>query len=455
MSPSDDAIHIGSRRELLVDDALIDRRQDIDLRLNPPTPREVAIVHDAPWEGNTCFYHTVIQDDDHFKMYYRGAHYDEQQQKGTHEVACYAESEDGIIWRKPNLGLVEFQGSRDNNIIWDSTHNFAVFKDTNPACSYEARYKALAGNRKTGLMAYQSGDGIHWSPMQDTPVITHGAFDSQNLAFWDPNRQCYAEYHRDFKIYDGERVRDIMTGTSEDFLTWTPPEWLAYSGVPVEHLYTNQVIPYYRAPHIYMGFPKRFIPTRNVYGHQHNGVSDVVFMTSRDGRQFHRWGEALIRPGLQPERWENRNNFVAHGIMETASGIPGTPKEMTLYSMEGYYRGENCQMRRYTWRLDGCVSAHARLSGGELITKPLIFDGKSLQINFATSAAGSVRIELQQAHRQPVEHFTLADSEEIYGDAIERQVSWNSRTDVSHLAGQPVRIRFILSDAEIFAFRFV
>ena len=162
-----------------------------------------------------------------------------------------------------------------------------------------------------------------------------------------------------------------------------------------------------------------------------------------------------IGPGLQPERWENRNNFVAHGIMETASGIPGTPKEMTLYSMEGYYRGENCQMRRYTWRLDGCVSAHARLSGGELITKPLIFDGKSLQINFATSAAGSVRIELQQAHRQPVEHFTLADSEEIYGDAIERQVSWNSRTDVSHLAGQPVRIRFILSDAEIFAFRFV
>jgi hypothetical protein len=95
------------------------------------------------------------------------------------------------------------------------------------------------------------------------------------------------------------------------------------------------------------------------------------------------------------------------------------------------------------------------LSGGELITRPLIFDGKSLQINFATSAAGSVRIELQRAHRLPIEHFTLSDSEEIFGDAIERQVSWNSRSDVGHLSGQPTRIRFILKDADVFAFRFV
>lgn len=454
MSPSDDAVDIGSRRELFVDDAVIDRMQDIDLRLNAPTPREVAIVHDAPWEGNTCFYHTVIQDDDHFKMYYRGSHYDEAQQKGTHENACYAESDDGVTWRKPNLGLVEFNGSKDNNIIWDNVHNFAVFKDDNPACPDEARYKALAGNRTSGLIAYQSSDGIHWSVMREEPVITEGAFDSQNLAFWDSNKQCYAEYHRDFRKHGEDGVRDIMTGTSDDFLTWTPPEWLDYPGAPIEHLYTNQVIPYYRAPHIYMGFPKRFVPTRSMYGHQHNGVSDVVFMTSRDGRSFHRWGEALIRPGLQPERWENRNNFVAHGIMETATGLPGTPHEMSLYSIEGYYRGESCQMRRYAWRLDGCVSAHARLSGGEFVTRPLIFDGEALHINFATSAAGSVRIELQEAHRKPIPGYTLADGEEIYGDAVDHRVSWTGGEDLSRLAGQPVRLRFVMKDADLFAFRF-
>lgn len=456
-SPYNDIIDIGSRPELLVDDALIDRTQDVELMLHRPIPREVAITHDQPWEGNVCFYHTVFRDDDLFRMYYRGAHYEETQKEIRKQVVCYAESDDGIVWRKPNLGLFEFNGSTDNNIIWDiepASHNFAPFKDPNPDCLPEQQYKALAGSRQGALHAFQSPDGIHWSLMRETPVITEGAFDSQNLAFWDPNRHCYVDYHRHFKMHDGERIRDIMTCTSTDFLNWTDPVWLAYPGAPVEHLYTNQVIPYYRAPHIYMGFPKRFVPTRNPYGHQHKGVSDVVFMTSRDGRHFHRWGEALVRPGLQPERWENRNNFVAHGILETQSGMPGTPNELSLYSMEGYYRGASCQMRRYTWRLDGCVSAHAKLRGGEFITKPLRFAGKRLMLNMSTSAAGSIRIELQHAHRQPIGGYTLAECDDIYGDAIERVMTWNSNDDVSALEGMPIRLRVVMHDADVYAYRF-
>lgn len=448
-------INIGSRRELFVDEYLIDRMENAELRLHRPMPRGVAIVHDKPWEGNVCFYHTVFQDQDHCKMYYRGAHYNEGTEKITHQVVCYAESSDGIHWTKPELESVVFNGSRKNNIIWDGvgSHNFAPMRDANPACREDERYKALASG-EGGLYAFRSSDSIHWSLLSDQPVITRGAFDSQNLAFWDTTRGRYVDFHRGFNEEGGERVRDIMTCTSADFIHWTEPLWLEYPGAPVEHLYTNQIMPYYRAPHIFMGFPKRFMPSRRVLEHRYTGVSDGVFMTSRDGLRFKRWGEAFIRPGLQRERWGNRNNMVAWGILETASDLPGTPNELSIYSIEGYYQGDSCQMRRFTLRLDGFVSLQVPLRGGEVVTKPVVFAGRELVINYSTSAAGSVRVELQSAQGEPIEGFTLADAAEIYGDDIERIVTWRDGSDLSKWVGEPIRIRFVLKDADLYSFRF-
>jgi len=444
-------VDIGSRRELFVDYHLIDKMVGAKLTLHKPIPREVAIVHDAPWEGNTCAYHTVFQDGDIYRMYYRGSHYDEQENQHSRQVVCYAESRDGIHWTKPELGLVAFNGSKKNNIIWDGigSHNFAPFKDANPNCKPDEKYKALASD-KGGLYAFKSPDGIHWSLLRDKPVITKGAFDSQNLAFWDSVRRCYVEFHRGFR----KGVRDIMTCTSTDFLNWTDPVWLEYPDVPREHLYTNQITPYYRAPHIFIGFPKRFIPSRKVGKHRHGGVSDGVFMTSRDGRNFKRWGEAIIRPGLQKERWVNRNNMTGWGVLVTKSSIVGTPNELSIYSTESYYSGPACRLRRFTYRLDGFVSVQASLSSGEFVTKPLIFEGKQLVINFSTSAAGSVRVEIQNNQGQPIEGFTLADSKEIYGDEIERIVTWKGNSDLSGLAGKPVRLRFVMKDADLYSIRF-
>ena len=273
--------------------------------------------------------------------------------------------------KKPSLGLFEFNGSKENNIVWagPGTHNFAPFRDANPDCPPEARYKALGSHNK-GLVAFHSPDGIHWTLVSEKPVITKGAFDSQNLAFWDAERGRYVDFHRHF----AKGVRGIMTCTSDDFAHWTEPVWLEYpEGTPDEHLYTNQIAAYPRAPHIFMGFPKRFLPERRMHGNRMPGLSDGIFMTSRDGVLFHRWGEAWIRPGLQRERWVNRNNMTAWGIVETVSAIPGTPPELSVYSTEGYYRGESCGIRRHSLRLDGFVSLRAPLAGGMLTTKPLTF----------------------------------------------------------------------------------
>ena len=371
--PGTRALEIGSRRELFVDDYLIDHLQGARRQLHHPTPREISIVHDAAWEGNVCFYHTVFRDDHRYRMYYRGLH---SGPRSTHpeeknrEVVCYAESTDGIRWTKPKLGLHAFAGSKQNNIIWTGvgTHNFVPFKDSNPRCRPEAKYKAVAATHE-GLYILRSADAIHWSLVQNRPVVTAGHFDSQNLAFYDTVRKTYVEYQRGFK----NGVRAIMTATSKDFLTWTEPQFLSYNDDRDIHLYTNQVTRYHRAPQLLLSFPKRLVPSRNPARHRYSGVSDVLLMSSRDGLRFDRWEDAFLRPGRQTARWVNRNNFLAWGIVETASGLPGVRDELSMYSIEGYYTGDDCRMRRYTLRPDGFVSVRASLSGGELLTHPLVF----------------------------------------------------------------------------------
>ena len=472
-------IEIGSRLELMVDNYLIaELGGDAELRMHRPIPRQVAIVHDAPWEGNNCAYHTVIQDEDVYRMYYRGSDMDLTGDKlrYTHDaVICYAQSSDGISWTKPKLGLFEFEGSKENSIVWKGkgSHNFAPIKDANPDCPPEAKYKALGGlPGEGGLFAFKSADGIRWSLLSQQPVITKGAFDSQNLAFWDTVRGEYRAYFRVFR-----EGRDVKTATSKDFLQWTEPTLLNYTDGRKTQLYTNQITPYYRARHIFLGFPTRYIPSRGLltplneklarahprYG---NDYTDGGFMSSHDGTTFHVWAEAFLRPGpVKQGRWLYGGNYQNWGIVETEmegapEGVapllgPGSTKELSIYASEGGWVGKANQMRRYSLRIDGFASVHAPMSGGELVTKPLTFKGKHLAINYATSAAGSIRVEIQNEQGEPIPNFAAADSREIFGDQLQRTVSFKKGDDLSQLAGKPVRLRFVLKDADLYSFRFI
>jgi hypothetical protein len=89
-----------------------------------------------------------------------------------------------------------------------------------------------------------------------------------------------------------------------------------------------------------------------------------------------------------------------------------------------------------------------------MVTKPLTFAGKELELNFATSAAGSVGVELQDAAGQPISGFTLADNLPTIGNELDRAVQWKGGSDVSRLAGQPIRLRLVLKDADVYALRF-
>jgi len=443
-------IPIGSRLELFADGALVGRLSgDAKLKLHEPKPREVVLVTGEPWEGNTCAYYAIYQDGKKYRMYYRGSHSEGPKKRAAHpEVTCYAESRDGIRWTKPNLGLYSFPSSslgtrsKKNNIVWNGigTHCFTPFIDANPDCPADAKYKAISRGRpqaKKGLYAFQSADGIHWKLMSKQPVITLGAFDSQNLAFWDPVRKQYVAYYRNFR--DGKR--DIMTCTSKDFLLWSKPRYIKITGAPREHLYTNAVQAYPRAPHFKIGFPTRYLP-------QGSKVAPT-FMLSRDGLNFHRWPQPVIPNSAPKDRDGNRSNYMTWGLLQ----LPGKPKEYSVYATEAYYTGPDSRLRRFTYRVDGFVSVRSGEKGGELVTKPLTFTGKSLVLNFATNAKGSLKVELQDAAGKPIAGFTASDCKLLTGDEIAGKVTF-SGGDVGQLAGKPVRLRFVLKHADLYSMRF-
>jgi hypothetical protein len=228
---------------------------------------------------------------------------------------------------------------------------------------------------------------------------------------------------------------------------------------PAEHIYTNQTSPYYRAPQISVAIAARFFEGRqvlteaqarelNVSSDYFKDTSDAILMTTRGGDVYDRtFLEGYIKPGIGPRNWVSRTNYPALNVVQTG------PSEMSLYVNHDYAQPTS-HLRRYSLRLDGFASVRAGASEGELLTKPMTVTGDELSINFATSAGGGVRFEIQDSSGQPLPGFALSDCREQIGNEIERLVTWNSGARLADLAGKPVRLRIVLKDADLFSFQF-
>lgn len=185
-------------------------------------------------------------------------------------------------------------------------------------------------------------------------------------------------------------------------------------------------------------------------------MTDGMFMSSRDGLSFDVWPEAFIRPGLRlKENWFYGDNYQGYGLVETASHIEGAADEISVYSTEATFLDyTGSRFRRSTLRIDGFVSVQGKLSGGHLVTKPIVFDGGELVLNFSSSAGGAIRVEVQDSRGYALPGFELDDCHDVFGDDLNRAVSWRGEGDLTALAGTPVRLRFELKDADLYSLRF-
>lgn len=472
---SEKPIQAGSDRQLFLDEIWFDTQNNVRLKMHPPVVREIALSADQPWESGGVHYSSVLKDGDRYRMWYRADGIDPN--KDMESYSCYAESSDGVHWEKPNLGIVEYQGSTQNNIFYP-TEGFPAINPSvilDKGAPPSERYKMIVQG-KGNILGYTSPDGIRWEQLPNNPIQTERPFDSHNVLLWDDERQRYVIYMRGVSesvpgtlIWNDERQgydhsppgtfngghRAIRRSESKDFVNWTRPE-MVFDGdaddPPGIHFYTNSAAKYHRAAQAYLMFPMILYPGRINPEAPFPGLSDVQMATSRDGiawgRQFR---EPFLRPGLDPRNWVDRNPIMGPGILETG------PDELSMYYSELLRETEDQpRFRRCSLRTDGFVSVEGPYKGwGEFVTPPLTFAGDRLEMNYSTAGGGSIFVELQEEDGTPIKGLSLDDCNEMFGDKIEGIVSWSGDAGLKAHTGKPVRLRIKLRDASLYAFRFV
>ena len=368
-------IVVGNERQLFLDDLWTSDAKGVSRVLHTPERREEVLTPDNPWERHgmpSCV--GYFRDGDRYRMWYRC----DDTAEGNPRFTAYAESEDGIHWEQPSLGIVEYEESKDNNLVWlgDEGMDLTPFKDGNPNAPDDECYKGIVRpHAGKAMYAVVSPDGLHWRLKQSEPVLDDPPFDTQNIAFWDTWREEYVFYTRGVRNPTPEGasepgkdtfkggVRWIRRATSDDFVHWSELESITAGDTPSEQPYTNSCVQYPRSRWTYLMFPSRFVQERSPTPGWPSGpgVNDIVFMSSRDGLNFDRsFMEAFIRPGPGTSNWHERAVYFDWGLLQTS------PKEISMYCQE-HGRLPSAHLRRYTLRTDGFVSVQAGFEGGELV----------------------------------------------------------------------------------------
>jgi len=482
-------VSVASDKQLFIDHRFIDSFDNIHLVVNSPVKRtEPVLRSDRPWDGFRLIYFSVAKDNDIHKMWYQA--YDDDQWHGGTPRLCYAVSEDGLHWEKPNLGLVEYEGSKENNILLREPSKLAyVFID--PDGTPEQRYKMLSGVGTTRIMT--SPDGIHWT--LHPQIVWKPRWDTQKQAWWDVRINKYViqtrvqiekenalpfpfvspfesnppvvapKLYRPTRALGRLEVDDIMKPWPENQVqTVMTADELDPPGSDIYH--PGGVYQYPYAADAYFMFPLTYQHFHKGEGHPHNdGVNDTQFAASRDGTHWMRYArQSFIPRGLpgEPDCGDTHATgfFVRKGnyLYQYYSGWPWTHGGFRRLSQVERQEHKNWG-REFVGvvvhRLDGFVSAEAPYKGGWLLTPPLMFQGNRLELNLNVAAMGSALVEIEDKQGKPIPGFTLNDCDRILFNDVAYTVKWQGKSDVSSLAGQPIRLRIAMRAAKLYAFQFV
>lgn len=368
---------------------------------------------------------------------------------------CYATSDDGVFWERPNLGVVEYDGSKNNNIVlYDASVANVILdtRDPNPdrlykSLFFESRDPSGTPNMGDGVSVAFSGDGIHWKKYEGNPVITR-ASDAHTLLGWDELHGNYVSYCRP-SVHEGNPIRRIGRSISENFTDWTDPEdvlvpddqdpdGMQFYSMPVfkyEGLYLGQVHAYQtnpEEPHI------RFA-----------GSIDVQLAVSRDGIKWQRVG--------------NRNPFIPNGPpgsidageVYVATEPVTIGDELWFYyspgNIEHGITGRTGPICLAKLRLDGFVSLNATSELGTVITKPFTCHGGEVLVN-AVARAGMVGVAITDEAGIQYQGFSRQECALFDGDSTSHRITWRENLSLESLKGRTIRLKFYLRNAELYSF---
>lgn len=468
-------VDVSGARQLFIDDHLISSTKNLQRVIHPVTKYEdnPIVLPVKPWEGQyTLLYGTVLRDEQEgiWKMWYSTMNHFRYTQYLFPESTylCYATSKDGIRWEKPALGVVDYRGSTENNILLAGTHapdkgiygildSVSVLKDLHDP-DPSRRYKlmiwrhnqkfepdgkhayVLEGPHRMGYYVAFSADGIHWNERPD-PVFTYLPVRDTMTLMWDSRTEKYIAFVK--QQVDGKRARFLTE--SRDFIHWQDPvPMLAADSVdpPDVELYNNTGFLYQG---MYLGLLTVFHPSPldNIY-------LDIQLISSRDGRHWQRVGDRapIIPVGRRNIDWD-------FGFQSPSSGPPfQVGDELWFYYSGRAYRHPVDKQGREPnkgaigfakLRLDGFVSMDGGAEEGTLITKPLRFREPALHLN-ADASRGELRVEVLNENGSPAEGFEPAR-------LSQDKIRWRA-ADLSRLKNRSVRLKFTLRNAALYSFSF-
>jgi hypothetical protein len=489
-----DVLNVGGRKQLFIDEKFVEQAEGVKWRVNPPLKTGLVLAGTNSWENGLIFgASTVLEDQGKYRLWYTACPVPPG--KVTNETyhdffLCYAESTDGTHWLKPDVGIYEWQGSRQNNILMKVPMEVGGGVFVDPTAPRDERYKLVGrlygyrddrfpssrgtGPEGTGVYAYTSPDGLHWQfrPERLYPFEA----DAINMAFYDSDRGTYLAYIRT-RIGKGRRSVGVVE-TTEFHKQWPfgndqpgriplalapspddPPDVDYYCPAVVKYPWADGA--YLMFASVYRHFPR---PKPGSYlddgrKYHNDGLLDVTLAASRDGLKFRRVSrEPYLGLGVAGARDSSQIymtvGMVRQGdeLLQYYGGLDYT-HGMDVALPEMKERGGLMQARQ---RLDGFVSIEAGIEGGRFVTPPLVFSGEHVVLNLDVAVEGEIRVELRDAEGRTLEGYGFADCTPIIGNHLARTVTWkNGSSDLIRLAGSPVRMAFELRLAKLYAFQFV
>lgn len=456
---------IGSERELFLDDYRIESAYHVERVVHPAHVTTQPVLRpDKPWESSAYIYGSVFKINDKLRMWYTAYGSVE-----PHYFTAYAESTDGLNWTKPNLGLVDFKGSKENNLT-KGGGSIAYNPDAPPDRRYVALgFKQGVPNETMGYYISFSSDGLSWQAASDKPALLDG--DVSNLCY-DPVRKLYIATikKRMFTARTpGIYERSAFISTSTDAITWTPPR-LAVMGDSADDGHAESIggleaqiygMPVARYESVLVGFPWIFYIHDYMHGESAKTGDGPVEVQIASSRDIFRWSRPIrtriIDPGA-PGSWDD-------GCHYTAATILVDDKTITMYygafnnghggsDPSDPHRGANVgQSGMATWRRDGWVSLtngaiQALGNPGQVTTKPIVFHGKTMHLNATVRAGGSLNIQALDANGTPVPGFTAS----VDGDQLDAAIKWSNDKSLGDLAGSPISFRFSVMNADLYSY---
>lgn len=458
-------------RHLFLDPAFIEQSENVTLRVNAAQQRETVIRADKPWEKlMISLFLTVLDDGGKLRMWYIC------RDKNNVPNVAYAESTDGVNWIKPNLGIVEYEGSKDNNLDGLSSLEGTVYRDERAPPEERYSYITHLLEKDGGMFRFHSPDGLRWT-RDAAPLMKFGS-DSQAVTFWDERVGKYALYLRgweqraDTYLYRTVVRVDLPSLTSPVSVLPTEtsrrlwgkenpavidadfPKVLATdeSDPPNSDVYTISAQPYPLDPRWYVGFPSFFqrIDARK------KGRLDVQFIGSRDGFQWHRYDrESYASPGIVGSGSEGMVFMGPHLVVR---GDELWQYGTGFYSIHGEIESRKHKtdgiIFRYVQRVDGFVSLDFDAKGGRAVTAPVKVDGAQLYLNLDAAVLGHLRVGLVDAEGKAIQGFGPDDCEILRTNSTRALVKWKGGSDLNSLKGRDVRLSLHGERARLFSFYF-